>query len=285
MKKKFYVHPIVWPLATIEDIMNIAHKGPTHRHTVIYPVLFSSSTLTFLYQLVSATPRHNTPFFFTSFSLKMDPMGFRHRPSDRLLGVFTLPPLSDATTGDELNEAELFWSGDVHVSENQRPVSPHRNRRPSFDRLENSGILAVLNGPTNRSSDRPVLCRKTSISPSSSGTIPSILGPLHVQNSQDKGYLSQSMPARKFQQSAPMKVPLMSTNAKARRKNVELDFVDDDVEDDDEVLPPHELVARGSGVLPNTTFSVLEGVGRTLKGRDLRQVRNAIWRKTGFLDL
>jgi hypothetical protein len=29
---------------------------------------------------------------------------------------------------------------------------------------------------------------------------------------------------------------------------------------------------------------VLEGVGRTLKGRDLRQVRNAIWRQTGFLD-
>jgi hypothetical protein len=29
---------------------------------------------------------------------------------------------------------------------------------------------------------------------------------------------------------------------------------------------------------------VLEGAGRTLKGRDLRQVRNAVWRKTGLLD-
>ena len=60
--------------------------------------------------------------------------------------------------------------------------------------------------------------------------------------------------------------------------------MDDDDDDDDEMLPPHEIVARGSGVTPNSTFSVLEGVGRTLKGRDLRQVRNAIWRKTGFLD-
>jgi len=58
--------------------------------------------------------------------------------------------------------------------------------------------------------------------------------------------------------------------------------IDDD--DDEEMLPPHEIVARGSGVSPKTTFSVLEGVGRTLKGRDLRQVRNAVLRQTGFLD-
>jgi hypothetical protein len=29
---------------------------------------------------------------------------------------------------------------------------------------------------------------------------------------------------------------------------------------------------------------MLEGVGRTLKGRDLRRVRNAVLRKTGLLD-
>jgi hypothetical protein len=29
---------------------------------------------------------------------------------------------------------------------------------------------------------------------------------------------------------------------------------------------------------------VLEGAGRTLKGRDLRRVRNAVLRRTGFLD-
>jgi hypothetical protein len=29
----------------------------------------------------------------------------------------------------------------------------------------------------------------------------------------------------------------------------------------------------------------MEGAGRTLKGRDLRRMRNAVWRTTGFLDL
>lgn len=82
----------------------------------------------------------------------------------------------------------------------------------------------------------------------------------------------------------PVNVPLLSM-AVARERNkkfLEVDYFDEDGEQ--VMLPPHEIVARGSGVSPKTTFSVLEGVGRTLKGRDLRQVRNAIFRKTGFLD-
>ncbi|KAI9117872.1 hypothetical protein K1719_011014 [Acacia pycnantha] len=55
----------------------------------------------------------------------------------------------------------------------------------------------------------------------------------------------------------------MSSRTMPRRRNDELALVDDDVEDDDEMLPPHEIVARGSGVSPKTTSSVLEGVGRT----------------------
>ncbi|XBJ24314.1 hypothetical protein VPH35_002225 [Triticum aestivum] len=35
---------------------------------------------------------------------------------------------------------------------------------------------------------------------------------------------------------------------------------------------------------PMTTFWVLEGAGHTLKGRHLRQVRNAVWWKTCLLD-
>lgn len=81
-----------------------------------------------------------------------------------------------------------------------------------------------------------------------------------------------------------MNVPVLS-QAMAKRSNGNLfDVIDGEDDGNYEILPPHELVARGSGVSPKTTFSVLDGVGRTLKGRDLRQVRNAIWRKTGFLD-
>ncbi|CBI23059.3 unnamed protein product, partial [Vitis vinifera] len=84
----------------------------------------------------------------------------------------------------------------------------------------------------------------------------------------------------KFLMSAPVNVPAWPSNG-VRRRRSDLDD-SDDLEDDTkaEMLPPHEIVAR-SHVM---TFSVVEGVGRTLKGRDLRRVRNAVFQKTGFID-
>ncbi|KAK9664026.1 hypothetical protein RND81_14G014900 [Saponaria officinalis] len=48
----------------------------------------------------------------------------------------------------------------------------------------------------------------------------------------------------------------------------------------DEWVPPHEYLSRTR----NASLSMQEGIGRTLKGRDLSRVRNAIWEKTGFQD-
>lgn len=63
-----------------------------------------------------------------------------------------------------------------------------------------------------------------------------------------------------------------------RSKN--FDVIEEDEEEvEEEMIPPHEIVARS-----HVTFSVFEGVGRTLKGRDLRRVRNAVFQQTGFLD-
>ncbi|XP_010443870.1 PREDICTED: uncharacterized protein LOC104726657 [Camelina sativa] len=68
-----------------------------------------------------------------------------------------------------------------------------------------------------------------------------------------------------------------------RRRSIE---DDDDDEDDDDCedgggwLPPHEFLAKTR----MASFSVHEGVGRTLKGRDLSRVRNAIFEKIGFQD-
>ena len=68
---------------------------------------------------------------------------------------------------------------------------------------------------------------------------------------------------------------------------------DDDDDDDDGgfcadeydcKVPPHEFIARRLAKSHISTFSVFEGVGRTLKGRDLSKVRNAILTKTGFLE-
>lgn len=81
-----------------------------------------------------------------------------------------------------------------------------------------------------------------------------------------------------YHQSAPVAVPAWPKAMAA----TELDFAADYEDDDGEpVVPPHEMAARRAAA----AASVMEGAGRTLKGRDLRRVRNAVWRTTGFLDL
>ncbi|KAJ4982209.1 hypothetical protein NE237_033046 [Protea cynaroides] len=57
---------------------------------------------------------------------------------------------------------------------------------------------------------------------------------------------------------------------------------DDDLEEDPEMVPPHLIVA--GRLKRQMAFSVQTGNGRTLKGRDLRRVRNSILRMTGFLE-
>ncbi|VAH50084.1 unnamed protein product [Triticum turgidum subsp. durum] len=65
-------------------------------------------------------------------------------------------------------------------------------------------------------------------------------------------------------------------DAGAADQELELDEHDDEL-----MVPPHEMAARRAAA----AASVMEGAGRTLKGRDLRRMRNAVWRTTGFLDL
>ncbi|XP_068669207.1 protein S40-6-like [Aristolochia californica] len=59
---------------------------------------------------------------------------------------------------------------------------------------------------------------------------------------------------------------------------------DDSVEEDDsERIPPHEYLAREYAQSQKAAAtSVFEGVGRTLKGRDMSRVRDAVWSQTGF---
>ncbi|KAG6584092.1 hypothetical protein SDJN03_20024, partial [Cucurbita argyrosperma subsp. sororia] len=54
--------------------------------------------------------------------------------------------------------------------------------------------------------------------------------------------------------------------------------------EEDDMVPPHEWIAQKLARSRISSFSVCEGVGRTLKGRDLSKVRNAILTKTGFLE-
>ena len=81
--------------------------------------------------------------------------------------------------------------------------------------------------------------------------------------------------------SLPVNVPdwskILKDDYKDHRK---MESDDDDDDGGEGWLPPHEYLARNRGA----SLSVHEGIGRTLKGRDLRRVRNAIWKKVGFED-
>lgn len=83
--------------------------------------------------------------------------------------------------------------------------------------------------------------------------------------------------------SAPVNVPDWSKIL--RVDSVEsLQGLDDRMEDgDSEMVPPHEYLAREYTRRQEiAATSVFEGMGRTLKGRDLRRVRDAVWSQTGF---
>ncbi|XP_072952351.1 uncharacterized protein [Typha angustifolia] len=74
-----------------------------------------------------------------------------------------------------------------------------------------------------------------------------------------------------------------------RYNNRQGDHEDCDYDDDDdgsqsdsiEIIPPHVLIARR--YRDKMACSVCVGNGRTLKGLDLKRVRNSILRMTGFL--
>nr|GEY12545.1 hypothetical protein [Tanacetum cinerariifolium] len=91
----------------------------------------------------------------------------------------------------------------------------------------------------------------------------------------NKPHQSHNRPLHDMGKSLPMNIPDWSKIMRDCDHVIRYD-ADDDNEDD--WLPPHEYLAR----VRSASFSVHEGVGRTLKGRDLSRLRNAIWKQTGF---
>ncbi|CAN8294172.1 unnamed protein product [Cochlearia groenlandica] len=90
---------------------------------------------------------------------------------------------------------------------------------------------------------------------------------------------------RQLASSAPVNVPDWS---KIYRVNSVESIHESEEEDEEEsgMMPPHEYLAksqkRRSRKSGGGGASVFEGVGRTLKGRELRRVRDVIWSQTGF---
>ncbi|CAL4947628.1 unnamed protein product [Urochloa decumbens] len=57
---------------------------------------------------------------------------------------------------------------------------------------------------------------------------------------------------------------------------------EEDLKAGEVVVPPHVLLARRRAAA--AASSVCSGQGRTLKGRDLRRVRDSVLRMTGFIE-
>lgn len=162
--------------------------------------------------------------------------------------------------------------------------------------FQEADVWAVLNDTTEHSSNytKPGTTSTSRRLPTNSAArmIPRASNPVHEP--------------KVVQQSAPVNIPDWSkiygnNSRKASKKNSSWlnddddddgndsgdDDDDDEYEEDDEYdskVPPHELLARRVARSQISSFSVCEGVGRTLKGRDLSKLRNAVLTRTGFLE-
>ncbi|MCL7028691.1 hypothetical protein MKW94_015664 [Papaver nudicaule] len=108
-----------------------------------------------------------------------------------------------------------------------------------------------------------------------------------LPSSSDDYYLQLDRIPKKKKKMAAASVPLdiipvkVAGNANIYKTKED----DDDGRKEEEMVPPHLMMIRKRSYLQNQmAFSLCSGNGRTLKGRDLRQVRNSVLRMTGFLE-
>ncbi|KAL3653681.1 hypothetical protein CASFOL_003362 [Castilleja foliolosa] len=164
----------------------------------------------------------------------------------------------------ELNESDVVWSFSIssddsypHPTSTSQSTPPHHHHpnRHLFNHAK-PGLSAALSDDPHR-----LVSRKSS---------PRIITPATRQEDATEN----------FRRSAPVSIPVWP-KSHGERYSKRLDEVEDEGEVDlgEEMVPPHVIVARS-----HVTFSVFEGAGRTLKGRDLRRLRNTVFQKTGFID-
>ncbi|ESQ29234.1 hypothetical protein EUTSA_v10023699mg [Eutrema salsugineum] len=188
--------------------------------------------------------------------------------SDRYLGSYNYGDRHVTSITDELELAEEdIWSPAViHDTETQDSYGAWNLRATLEENGRVGGLSLAFKGSSVAPSSSPVIVHKIHGGGGEGGEI-----------------------RRKLASSAPVNVPDWS---KIYRVNSvesihELDNDDED-EEESEMMPPHEYLAKSQARRSRKMggggggASVFEGVGKTLKGRELRRVRDAIWSQTGF---
>ncbi|KAK4439336.1 hypothetical protein Salat_0268500 [Sesamum alatum] len=177
-----------------------------------------------------------------------------------------------ASDASELGEEDV-WSvvddgedhsgnGELSSRASDGAFSSYRSRRapPPADHHPVGGLSLAFDDPSkcNTSSQRILLHQ------------------FHPQDS-----VEESPRGRHMATSAPVNVPDWSKIYRVNSVESLHDF--DDSFNDSELVPPHEYLAREyARSRKMAANSVFEGVGRTLKGRDMSRVRDAVWSQTGF---
>uniref|UniRef100_A0A0C9RR33 TSA: Wollemia nobilis Ref_Wollemi_Transcript_65_1638 transcribed RNA sequence n=1 Tax=Wollemia nobilis TaxID=56998 RepID=A0A0C9RR33_9CONI len=228
------------------------------------------------------------------------------RTAELFLGVKQPAAVTSDSNGEvELDETDVVWSGvydDGEEKEEEKDkVEPQRNGKitTAWRGIGHTpaGLTAVLeDGGRREALGRFGLVRRIGGAPYEAvrdlGSVVTarIIIPPAASSSNGDEY---SRSARRYHQSAPVNVPLWPKSSLHKphggvngnpnlRVSENMVANDDNDDEDEERLPPHEILARDQGRSHMTTFSVYEGAGRTLRGHDLRRVRNAVWRRTGF---
>ncbi|GFP79062.1 hypothetical protein PHJA_000049700 [Phtheirospermum japonicum] len=200
--------------------------------------------------------------------------------SERFLGNLGYDRDHGASNGpSELREDEVWSMVDDTVNGDSHSSGGEWSARASS---ESNGSFGSYSGISSRPPPpRPDHHHRRQVGglslafddPSDSSSLPRIV---HQFRTQDN--VAESPRGRHMATSAPVNIPDWSKIY--RVDSVEsMHDSDDGLNDDWELVPPHEYLARSRKMAANSVF---EGVGRTLKGRDLSRVRDAVWSQTGF---
>lgn len=219
--------------------------------------------------------------------------------SERFLGsyggVYGNGQGSNGSDSSEFGEEDV-WSmvdnnnnssnnfGDDHSSNSQQgDWSPRANgvfrRRFPRDDRHVGGLSLAFDG--NDASSMMMAnnnnTASTTMAPSSSSRV------VHQYRGNDGVSSATRGGGRHVASSAPVNVPDWSKILPVGSVESLHELDEDDEDGDSEMVPPHEYLAREYARSQKmAATSVFEGVGRTLKGRDLRRVRDAVWSQTGF---